>query len=138
MFASAQAFGALQALGAENRFEVEVEERGAGTLAVRTSGGRRLSMVRVDGFPEPGRVAVRAEDVLLAADDPGTVSAQNVFRARVAAVESIGAQVLVELADGEDRWTVKITPRARESLGVEPGRELVLLVKAHAILPADG
>ena len=95
-------------------------------------------MVRVDGFPEPTRVAVRAEDVLLAAGDPGLVSAQNVFRARVAAVEPLGEQVLVDFADGDERWRVKITPRACESLGVEPGRELVLLVKAHAILPADG
>jgi len=138
VFASAATFGALPTLGAENRFEVRVVARAAGTLEVETRGGSRLSMVRVEGFPDPEAVAVRGEDVMLAERDPGRVSAQNVFAADVLAVEPLGEQLLVDFAPvgaADERWRVKITPRARAVLSVEPGRRLVLLVKAHAILP---
>jgi molybdate transport system ATP-binding protein len=135
VFASAASFGALQALGAENRFDVRVLEPRGGTTIVETSGGARLSMVRVEGFPSPKRVAIRAEDVMLAEQDPGKVSAQNVFAATVADVEAVGEQVLVDLDGFGERWRVKVTQTARKSLKIEPGRELVLLVKAHAIVP---
>ncbi len=136
VFASAAAFGGVAALGAENRFGVRVVERSDSTLRVETSGGCELSMVHVPGFPNPDTVAVRAEDILLAAGDPGRVSAQNVFEATVAGVEAIGEQVLVDLDGRGERWRVKVTPRACASLGIEPGATLVLLIKAHAIVAA--
>ena len=135
VFASAATFGTLHALGAENRFEIRVLERQGGTLVVETGGGCRLAMVRVDGFPVPERVAVRAEDVMLAANDPGTVSAQNVFAGAVVGVEPVGEQVYVDLDAAGERWRVKVTERACRSLEIAPGRPLHLLVKAHAILP---
>lgn len=137
VFASAATFGALQALGAENRFDVSVLEKSGGTLRVATAGGCELSMVRVEGFPEPSQVAIRGEDVMLAGGDPGTVSAQNVIVCEVAHVESIGEQVYVHLDGGGERWRVKVTQRAVQELGIEPGRRLRMLVKAHAILPVS-
>ena len=74
--------------------------------------------------------------MLLAERDPGPVSAQNVFEATVAGVQPLGEQVLVDLDGGAETWRVKVTPRARETLGIRTGRTFVLLVKAHAIVPA--
>ncbi|HED66353.1 MAG TPA: ATP-binding cassette domain-containing protein [Planctomycetes bacterium] len=135
VFASAASWGGLRTLGAENRFEVRVLERAGGTLRIETAGGLALSMVRVEGFPEPERVAVRAEDVLIAERDPGVVSARNVFGADVVRIEPLGEQLLVHLEAAGEPWCVKITPQAAKALGVEPGKRLVLLVKAHQILP---
>ena len=133
VFASAATFGGVAALGAENRFDVRVITSDSATMLVETSGGCRLSMVRVAGFPDPVRVAIRAEDVMLAARDPGRVSAQNVFPATVISVEAFGEQVLVDLEGEGERWRVKVTKSARESLGIRSGSTLVLLMKAHAI-----
>lgn len=135
VFASAAAWGGLRTLGAENRFEVSVLERSGGTLRVRTAGGLELAMVCVEGFGEPRRVVVRAEDVMLAERHPGVVSARNVFPGTVEGVDPVGEQLVVRLACGQETWRVKITPAAARSLGVEPGKRLHLLVKAHQLLP---
>jgi molybdate transport system ATP-binding protein len=134
IFDSAATLGALAAIGAENRFEVTVGATRPGTFEVVTSGGNALVMTRVAGFPPPRRVAVRAEDVLLAAARPELVSAQNVFPATLKRLAPIGEQVLVELAAAGDRWIVKVTRRAVEQLRLAPGLEVWLLIKAHAIV----
>jgi molybdate transport system ATP-binding protein len=136
VFASAASFGSLSALGAENRFAVKVKGRGSGTWIVETSGGQRLSIVRVEGFPEPKEVAIRSEDVILMSSHPEGVSAQNVFSATVQSLEPIGAQVLVSLAcpaAGDETWRVKVTLAAVGSLELAPGRQVVLLIKAHSV-----
>jgi molybdate transport system ATP-binding protein len=134
IFDSAATLGALAAIGAENRFDAVVTAVRPGTFEVETRGGTRLVMTRVAGFPEPTRVAVRAEDILVAMQQPELVSAQNVFRATVKRLSPIGEQVLVELAACSDRWTVKVTRRAVDQLGLVPGAEAWLLIKAHAIV----
>jgi len=135
VFAAAATFGGLQALGAENRFDVSSVEAHGGTLHIQTAGGCRLSMVRVEGFPAPGRIAVRAEDILLAVDDPGAVSAQNVIAATVTRVEPIGEQVYVHLDGAGEHWRAKVTERAVRELALAPEKPLRMLIKAHAILP---
>ena len=139
VFAAPEAFGALHALGAENRFAVSSVRVEGGTFRVETARGSRLTLARVAGFPDPSRVAIRSEDVLLAQNDPGPVSAQNVFVAEVTSLEPVGEQVLVHLrtpgpAAGEP-WVAKVTQDAVRSLGVAPGRRFHLLIKAHAIQP---
>ena len=137
VFASAASFGA--SLGAENRFAVTVLERSAGTARVRTAGGLELTLVRVEGFDDPREIAVRAEDVVIMTARPEGVSAQNVFEATVRGLEPSGPQLVVLLgadggADEGEVWRVKVTREAVRSLGLEPGRRVVCLVKAHSVV----
>jgi molybdate transport system ATP-binding protein len=134
VFASADALGALEALGAENGFDVQPQGGAeAGALQLRTARGCPLVMAATPGFAPPARVAVRAEDILLAVDPPGRVSAQNVLAGRVAALEPLGAHVLVRIEAGGETWTAKVTGRAAAALGLAAGASVHLVIKAHAV-----
>jgi molybdate transport system ATP-binding protein len=93
-------------------------------------------MADVAGTPPPQRIAVRAEDLLLAAEPPGKISAQNVLVGRIVALEPSGAQVYVDLDCGGERWRAKVTQRAVERLALAPGAQAWLILKAHAIIAA--
>lgn len=133
VFASAAALGVLEALGAENLFDTRVVARTPGVLSLETAGGGRLEMAAVAGFPDPARVAVRAEDILLAASEPGLVSAQNVFAADVVSIENLGDHVYVRLRAAGENWVAKVTTRAVGRLGLAAGKRAWMLVKAHAV-----
>jgi molybdate transport system ATP-binding protein len=127
------AFGSLEALAAENRFDVQVLAREGGLAHLRTARGCPLQMAVVAGFPDPARVAVRAEDVLLAAERPRAVSAQNVLEGRVARLDALGGHVELAIACGGEQWTARVTHAAVRSLALAPGATVHLLVKAHAV-----
>ncbi len=130
------AFGALEALAAENLFEVRPLAGGdapGGALALATARGCVLQMASVPGVPAPRRVAIRAEDVLLAAAPPGAVSAQNVLAGQVLEVQRLGRHAHVILSVDGERFTARVTDRAVQSLGLVPGRLAWLLIKAHAV-----
>jgi molybdate transport system ATP-binding protein len=134
VFASAEVLGALEALGAENLLDVVAEgPPDGGALALRTPRGCRLVMAVTPGFPPPSRVAVRAEDILLAVDPPGRISAQNVLAGRVATLQPLGAHVLVRIEAGGEAWVAKVTGRAAVALGLQPGAAVHLVIKAHAV-----
>ncbi len=149
IFASASEFAPLHALGAENVYDIECVESGvveeartdrpgsASSLVVRTRGGLELTLAHVPGFPIPTRVALRAEDVLLAAEVPRAISAQNVIAARVAAVTEVRGARLVELAVGSsgERMLAKITAAAERRLAIVPGADVCVVLKAHAVHP---
>jgi molybdate transport system ATP-binding protein len=134
VFPAAESHGWLHALSAENRFDVQVVAREGGTIELLTAAGTRLTMADVAGSPRPRRVAVRAEDLLLAAVEPGPLSAQNVLAGIVAAIAPSEAQVRVDVDCGGDRWRAKVTRRAVERLGLAPGKPAWLVLKAHAII----
>jgi molybdate transport system ATP-binding protein len=77
-------------------------------------------------------VGVRAEDVLLATDPPGRISARNVIPARVARCETSGADALVHLEAGEP-LVAKVTAAAVAHLGLVPGATVYALIKAQAV-----
>src|SRR5262245_2060513 len=134
VFASAEVLGALEALGAENLLDVVADgPPEGGALALRTARGCRLVMAATPGFPPPSRVAVRAEDILLAVDPPGRISAQNVLAGRVAALQPLGAHVLVRIEAGGELWVAKVTGRAAAGLGLAAGATVHLVIKAHAV-----
>jgi molybdate transport system ATP-binding protein len=83
----------------------------------------------------PVTLAVRAEDVLVAAEPVPGLSARNVLPARVLAVERLGADALVrcELAVGGAPWLARLTPAAVDALALAPGRAIWLAVKSHSV-----
>lgn len=135
VFASAAAFGALHALGAENVFDVRVIERGEGTLRLETERGLALEMASVPGFAGPARVAIRSEEIVLATGEWGPISTRNRLRGAVLSVESVGGHALVRVAAEGETFVAKVTASAVHSLALAPGAAVTLLVKAHAVLP---
>jgi len=136
VFESAAALSSLHALGAENVFDVSVVARGEGTTRLLTRNGCEIEMASVPSSPDPVRVALRSEDIVLAAGPPGLVSTQNVLPGAVESVELVGPQCLVTVRAGGEAFVAKVTARAARSLGLAPGKAVTLLVKAHAIVPS--
>ena len=125
-----------EALGLENVLEARVVagEGSAGELRVHTRGGLALSL------PAPGRIpadtelrlGLRAQDVLVAADPPGRISARNVVPAVVRRCEDSGDGVLVHVDAGEP-LVAKLTAGAARELGLAPGVRVHLVIKAQAL-----
>jgi molybdate transport system ATP-binding protein len=133
-----EAFGSLLALAAENVFAVAAFAPPTNGIAhVRTQEGLTLAMVVVPGQPAPQRVALRAEDVVLATEAPRGVSAQNVLPGHVVRMREAGDQVAVTVAVDAARFAIRVTAGAAKQLGLEPGRTVHLLFKAHAVLALE-
>jgi molybdate transport system ATP-binding protein len=123
-------------LGIENVFEGRVADSGSPTTAV-TAAGLRLALPFAAPEGDVLRVGLRAEDIVLATDEPGPISARNVFRVRVIACEDRGEDVLVRArasvgAPG-DEVVARVTRSAANHLGIAPGADLYAIVKAHAL-----
>ncbi|MET0553764.1 MAG: molybdenum ABC transporter ATP-binding protein [Vicinamibacteria bacterium] len=124
--------------GLENVLEgrvVDVDEAG-GTVRVAVgglvvaapwSGGRAVG--------QEVTLAVRAEDVLIATEEPRGLSARNVYAATVTSADRTGPDVLVRcaLSPASPPWLVRVTPAAAASLSLSPGRRLWLAVKSHSV-----
>ena len=121
-----------QALGLENVLEATACDSEGGSTRVRTPAGLPLVVSGQAPAGQRLRLGLRAEDLLLAAQPPGLVSARNVFRARVKALEQHQDDVLVHLDAGE-ALVARITPGAARALGLAPGCEVHVVVKAQAI-----
>ncbi|MCG2635334.1 MAG: molybdenum ABC transporter ATP-binding protein [Gammaproteobacteria bacterium] len=92
---------------------------------------------------QPGatvNLLVQASDVALALAPPRDQSTQNVLPARVVAINPVSdAQVLVELAAGDQALLSRITRKAAEQLGLSAGLAVHALIKSVAIdSPAAG
>ena len=125
VFARAQGLSLLEALGAENRFEVRASDAGR----VRTAGGVEL----VVGTPVGDHVAVRAEDLLVATGALSGISARNQLRGTVIALEPLDAFVYVRIQVAGDVWVTRVTSASAAELALVPGRIVWLILKASAI-----
>ena len=118
----------------ENLLEVElVEHRAASGLTLARLGRHDLWLPQVEGQASGMvSVSIRAADILLASEAPRGLSARNVLRGAVTEVGDLGPAVLVT-ADIGVPLLVEVSPEARESLALEPGREVFLIIKANSI-----
>ena len=106
---------------------LRVELDGGATVMAPWSAGRRAG--------DPVTLAVRAEDILIAAEEPRGLSARNVYEARITSADRNGPDVLVRCALGPGRapWLVRVTPAAADALSLRPGRAVWLAVKSHSV-----
>ena len=118
----------------ENLLEVEVEEHRPdsgltrGRLATRT-----LWVSQVDRpVGATLSVAIRAADILIATEAPRGLSARNVLPGTVTALDTLGSRVLVTAEAGVP-LLVEITREARDGLGLQPGKEVFLIIKSSSI-----
>ncbi len=126
-----------QLAGFENVFEAVVEavrpERGTMTCRVNGDGGSLVletPLVR-GGVGASFRVGIRAGDILLATSAPAGLSARNIIPGRIQSIEQrdviVSARVKCRV-----EMDVHLTLAARDSLQLEPGREVWLVIKTHS------
>lgn len=77
------------------------------------------------------RVGIRAGDILLATSPPVGLSARNVIRGRVMSLKQRDVIVSARVSCGVE-MEVHLTLAARDSLRLETGREVWLVIKTHS------
>jgi molybdate transport system ATP-binding protein len=77
------------------------------------------------------QVAVRAGDILLAAERPHGLSARNVLEGRLVSLEQRGTMVIARVDCGIT-FVVHITPGAVRALELAPGHRIWLVLKTHS------
>jgi molybdate transport system ATP-binding protein len=124
-----------QLVGFENIFDARVmavhEDRG--TMVCRVSGSNveiETPLVRAD-VGSALRVGIRAGDILLASLPPVGLSARNIIPGRVVSLAQRDLIVAAKVNCGVE-MEVHLTLAARDSLQLQPGREVWLVVKTHS------
>jgi molybdate transport system ATP-binding protein len=126
-----------QLVGFENTFDAVVDsvhpERGTMVCRVKADGSPVLletPLVR-GGVGSALRVGIRAGDILLATAPPVGLSARNVIPGRIASLEQrdviVSARVKCRV-----EMEVHLTLAARDSLQLETGKEVWLVIKTHS------
>jgi len=126
-----------QLAGFENVFDAVVEavHPGRGTMTCRISGENgplvlETPLVR-GGVGAPLRVGIRAGDILLATSAPIGLSARNVIPGRIVSLDQRDVIVCARVKCRAE-MEVHLTLAARDSLQLEAGREVWLVVKTHS------
>jgi molybdate transport system ATP-binding protein len=120
-----------EALGLENVFEGGIRREHGSPTFISDAGLRLVLPVSLDSDARI-RIGLRAEDVVLAADRPGKISARNVLETRVIACDDRDGDVYVSLDAGE-RLVAKVTTAAAGQLALAPGRTVFAIIKAQAL-----
>jgi len=112
-----------------------------GTTRVMLDDGTALAIPlaspRVPG--DAVSVAVRAEDILVAAEPPRGLSARNIVAAHIVDIDRVGRDLLLRcgparaIASDQRPWLVRVTPSAAAALGLVTGRAVWLAIKSHSI-----
>jgi molybdate transport system ATP-binding protein len=84
----------------------------------------------------PLRVRIRAEDVMLATEEPRTISANNVLLSTVTNVrESGAAHADIQLQCGRARFVARITRASARRLGLKPDMPIFAIAKSVIVDP---
>lgn len=141
VLAAPERHSVAQLAGFENVLECEVEEehRGQGTMSCRISGTRVLiesPLTRVEG--KRVRLGIRAGDILLAREKLVGISARNVLAGTVESIEQHGVLVRLRVSVDGALFEAHVTPAARESLGLQPGSGVWLVIKTYSCHLMEG
>jgi molybdate transport system ATP-binding protein len=125
-----------QVVGFENVFEATVRSiaEAQGTMICQLDGSTARLEVPL-GHAEAGarvRIAIRAGDIIVAAERPHGLSARNSFPGRVLSMRREGVRVVVMIDAGGAPFEVHLTPGAIDALGIEEGKEVWLVIKTYS------
>lgn len=106
-------------------------------LSELSFGGGTLIVSRVNrAIGSSLRVRIRAEDVMLAREEPRAISANNVLPAEILDVrETSAAQADIILRCGAAHFAARITRASLARLGLAPGQKVFAIVKSVTIDP---
>jgi molybdate transport system ATP-binding protein len=121
-------------LGALLDAVVETQHDGEGLCVLAFAGGRlRVSNVTREAGTKV-RIRVRAEDVMLAAEEPRGLSANNILPATVVAIHDIGsADADVQLSCGGSPMTARITRASVQRLGLAANQAVFAIIKSVTV-----
>ena len=137
-----------QLAGFENILDATVltlnEDRGTMTCQVSRSILLETPLMRA-AVGETLRVGIRAGDILLATSRPEGLSARNIFPGKISSLDRRDTTIVAQIDCGESvvsgadkidgqspRLEVHLTLSARDSLGLEPGRAVWLVIKTYS------
>ena len=110
---------------------IRAHDRERGLTELTFGGGRLRVPLRTDAVGAALRLRLRARDVTVAASPVAGLSTHNQVPATVAGVEAVTPhEVVVRLQAGSAAILARLTRDSAGALGLEPGREVVALVKA--------
>jgi molybdate transport system ATP-binding protein len=113
--------------------------RDDGLTALAFDGGTLLVSRLREPVGTTLRVRVRAEEIMLALEEPRGISANNILSGRVSAVGGDGAQADVQLLCGNTRFVARITQASAARLALSPGKPIYIIVKSVTVAaPASG
>jgi molybdate transport system ATP-binding protein len=124
-----------QVVGFENVFDATVKSTAMtqGTMLCQLDGGTTRIEVPL-GHAEPGdriRIAIRAGDIIVATEQPHGLSARNELQGAVASIRREGVRVVV-MIDAGATFEVHLTPAAIDSLRLEAGKNVWLVIKTYS------
>jgi molybdate transport system ATP-binding protein len=124
-----------QVVGFENVFDATVKSiaETQGTMLCQLDGSATQLEVPL-GHAEPCarvRIAIRAGDIMLASEHPQGLSARNAFQGRVLSTRREGVRAVVTIEAGAT-FEVHLTPGAIDSLRIEAGKEVWLVIKTYS------
>ena len=124
-----------QAAGFENLFSATVLDLREADGVMRVRLAETASEIEVPlGYAMPGdrvRIAIRAGDILLAAQRPHSLSARNVLEGKVVSLEQRGTMVVARVESGV-AFTVHLTPGAVRALELSVGKPVWIVLKTHS------
>ncbi len=121
-------------LGFENVLEATVSDVNvrAGTVVARIEGGPDIYLpVGNVSTGQQVQIGIRAEDIILAAEQPGPTSARNLCEGTITSLTPRGSLVLAEIDCGVP-VVAKITPASAEELSLKAGSRVWFLFKTHS------
>ncbi len=124
-----------QLAGFENIFECSAigSHPEQGTMTCRIAGSQldiEVPLRRVD-TSLPLRVGIRAGDILVASAAPQGLSARNLLAGTITSLQQRDVRVIAKVDCGAE-FEVHLTPGARQSLQLEPGARVWLVVKTYS------
>lgn len=133
-FAAGEIGELLPATGAVIDTRLEGHDNGLSLLSFE---GGRLAVARMNApLGSRLRVRVRAEDVLLAREEPRQISANNVVATRIVSLRAIeNGQVDVHLSCGRARLVARITQASASRLALKPGEAVFAVLKSVILDP---
>jgi molybdate transport system ATP-binding protein len=102
--------------------------------SLRSAAGEAHVQGRIGAPGAIQRLQIRARDVMIATSEPQHISARNIFRGRIVALdlaETSAVNVRIDCAGSP--IIARITRQARDALGLRPGMEVYALVKAISV-----
>jgi molybdate transport system ATP-binding protein len=124
-----------QIVGFENVFDATVttlNERQGTMLCQLQASDRNLEVPLIrTSVGSAVRIAIRAGDIMIAAERPHGLSARNTLRGRIQSIRREGVTVIIGV-DAGVTFELHVTPSAADELQLVPEREVWLVIKTYS------